>query len=85
MTKEIQKRSDYPKQKKIEKEPKAPFWPKVGNWGAKAFNFCSTWVARAILAISAFAGAMYLLDGVDPVIKLPAGIILVALLLKESY
>jgi len=85
MTKEIQKRSDYPKQKKVEKELKAPLLPKLGSWFAKAFNFCAVWVARAILAITAFAGIMYLLDGVDPVIKYPAAIILTALLLKESY
>lgn len=85
MTKEIQKRSDYPKAKKVEKEPKAPFWPKVGNLSAKVFSFCILWFARMILAIAAFAGVMYLLDGVDPVIKFPAAIILVALLLKESY
>lgn len=84
MTK-VQKRSEYPKQKEVEKKVKTPFWPKVGRWLVVVFNYAYRGAVRAILAVAAFAGVMYLLDGVDPVIKWPAAVILTALLLKESY
>jgi len=84
MTK-VQKRSDYPKQKETEKKVKTPFWPKVGRKTVVAFQYAYKGIVRAILAVTVFAGVMYLLDGVDQVIKWPAAIILTALLLKESY
>lgn len=50
----------------------------------KAIAFTSLWVARIAISSLAFAGMMYLLGGVDDMIRYPVSFLSVAFLLKET-
>jgi hypothetical protein len=50
----------------------------------KLTNFVFLWISRAALAVLAFAGMMFLLNGIDQVIAYPVSGLAVALLLKET-